>query len=145
MNQYFSTPLSVIILTIVKFLERSSYYGMRALIILYAMDTFALEMESTFAYYGYFTLAIGVIQLPMGLLSDLLLKQKNGAIIGFVLLVLGYGCLVIVNIYATILALILITLGIGLVGPNLTVLLGQLFKKEDGASKYRLCDLHDWS
>jgi len=131
MNQYFSQTTGVAVLSLVKLLERFSYYGMRTLIVLYAIDEFGLTNSDTLTYYGTFTTAVYLANLPMSIISDLVLKQKKGILIGFIFLVVGYFTLVIPNKIAMFGGMILIVIGVGFVNANMVVLLGRLFEKRD--------------
>ena len=133
MNHLFSKVQSVAILSLVKLFERASYYGMRALLILYAVDEIGLGLDSerAFYYYGFFTAGIYLFSIPMAVISDFILKQKNGTLVGLLFLIVGYGVLIIPSFYAAIAALLLISVGAGFVNPNMTVLVGRLFKKQD--------------
>ncbi len=129
----YSRKTSVLLLNIVELFERFSYYGIRALIVLYvtAPDGFAMSNESAIDYVSTFTMALALVAVPFGLLSDLVLKQKNAVIIGgsFALL----GSLLLLSHQAAIIGLgiIMLLIGTGLVKNNLLVLLGRLFRKED--------------
>lgn len=128
-----STKTSLLILALIEIFERFSYYGMRAIVIIFAIDNDGLNLSSDAAlgYYAQFTLLLGLITLPMGLFSDLVLKQKNGVLVGGTILTIGYLCLLGSNFYMTMLSMILIIIGTGLFRPNLTVLVGRLFEKKD--------------
>lgn len=131
MEANFSRSLSLAILSIVKFLDRFGYYGMRGMIVLYAMDELEIDRSDVLSYYGTFTVLIYIMNLPMGILSDFLLKQKLGVLIGLFLLMTGYGLLIFPTIPFTLAGLIFICLGTGLVNPNMIVLVGRLYRKED--------------
>lgn len=131
MDQKISQASSVLILSLVKLLERFSYYGMRALLVVYAMEEFDLSNSKVFSYYGIFTAGIYMVNFPMSLISDLLLKQRNGTFLGFLLLLIGYFILSIPNSIAVVVALVFIALGVGLVNANMIVLLGRFFDKKD--------------
>ncbi len=131
MQQFFSQTYGVAILSLVKLLERFSYYGMRALIVLYAVDELGIDRSDSLTYYGIFTAAIYLVNIPMNLITDLLLKQKRGILSGFIFLVIGYFVLVIPDKMATIGGLFLIVIGTGFINANMIVLLGRQFKKQD--------------
>ena len=124
---------SVFLLSLVEGFERFSYYGFRSMIVLYAVNEagFGWDHNTAFSYYAYFTILIGVLSFPMGLLSDFTFKQYNGALIGGGIAFLGY-LLMLPEVQALSFGgIALILLGTALFKPNLTVLFGRLFHKAD--------------
>lgn len=128
-----SRKTGLLILFFVELFERFSYYGMRAIIVLYAVDEAGLALDRTDAltYYGTFTAAIAMIALPMGLLTDFAFKQVRSVEIGGLLAAIGYLCLTATQIPLFLMGLVLIVLGVGLIKPNLTVLVGRMFYKTE--------------
>lgn len=133
MTQKFSQKQSVLFLAFIEMFERFSYYGMRAIITLYAIDEngLGLSPDNTYAYYGMFTMAISLSFLPMGILSDKILKQKNGVQIGALLQLIGYSLLLFNRFELVVAGLVFIVLGVSLFKPNIIVLEGMLFEKSD--------------
>lgn len=128
-----SRKSSVIILSMIEMLERVSYYGMRALLILYMVNSEGLNIstETGMSIYGYFTILIAVLPFPLGLITDFTFKQEKGVIIGAIISLMGYLALLAGNIYVIGFALLLIAIGSSLVKPNLSILIGRLFIKEE--------------
>ena len=129
----FSRTISVLMISIVEFLERFSYYGIRSIAVLYIMQEsgFAFDQVTVFEYYGLFTMFIGLMAIPAGLISDFLLKQRSGVKIGLLFIFLGYVSLLGPNKFMFIAGLLLVILGSGFVKPNIMVSMGRLYKKSD--------------
>lgn len=130
-----STKTSVLLLGMIEILERFSYYGTRALIVLFLIDEgeggLGLDRTEALSYYGTATFLLSLSVLPMGIISDVYFKQRKGVFYGIVLLMLGYSCLVLTNGISIVIGIVLIIIGTGLFKPNLWVLIGRLFPKHD--------------
>lgn len=122
-----------IILTIVSLLERLSYYGVRAILVLYVTDTNGLNIstENTLAYYGYWATVLTCISIPISLITDRVLGQKRSIYLGGILSLIGYSLLIIQNTTVIIISLMLILIGTSFVKPSTTILVGRQFNKED--------------
>ena len=127
----YSQRTSVILLSFIEFFERFSYYGVRALLILYVTVDLGMERGSALNYYAWFSAFIFMIPLPAGIISDLFFKQKQGVFYGGIIALLGYGLLISGQIQMLGIGVVLIGIGTGLIKPNLTVLVGRLFEKTD--------------
>lgn len=121
-----------IILTLISLLERLSYYGVRAILVLYVTDPNILNISSeiTLKFYGFWTIALLIAAIPFSLITDKFLGQKRSIITGGILTLLGYLLLIIQNQNIIILSIILILAGTSLVKPSTTILIGRQFKKE---------------
>ena len=122
-----------IILTIVTLFERLSYYGIRSILILYAVDPNRLNIDrvKSLEYYGYWTVAIVIAAIPFSLITDKFLGQKKSITVGGLLSLFGYLLMLIESQYVLLLSLILILAGTSLVKPSTTILIGRQFKKEN--------------
>jgi len=122
-----------ILLTIISLLERLSYYGVRAILVLYLTDPnfFNISRETTLKFYGYWTSALVFAAIPFSLITDKLLGQKRSIIIGGFLTLIGYLLLIVQNQNIIIPSVILILAGTSLVKPSTTILIGRQFKKEN--------------
>lgn len=131
-------PKGLYILFFTEMWERFSYYGMRAILTLYMVtqatgknpglgwdDAFALSI------YGWYTMAVYVMSVPGGIIADRWLGQKKTVLWGGVLLVFGHSVLAIDAIWAFAAGLILIVLGVGGLKPNISTMVGGLYKEGD--------------
>jgi POT family proton-dependent oligopeptide transporter len=127
----YSQKTSVFILSLIELFERFSYYGMRSIIVLFAINRLDIDDLDAISLYGSFSFFIFIIPLPAGIISDVFFKQKQGVLLGGILSLLGYSLLITEQMYSIGIGLILIGIGTGFVKPNLTVLVGRLFEKTD--------------
>ena len=134
----FGHPTGLFILFFTELWERFSFYGMRAILVLYlTADTLgdnpglgwtnaeALEL------YGWYGMMVYVMSIPGGLLADRWLGQKKSVLLGGVLIILGQFTLAIESITAFYTGLALIISGVGALKPNISTMVGGLYKKGD--------------
>lgn len=119
--------------------ERLSYYGMRALLVLFMVDTvqhggLGLTDEVATSIYGLYTAGVYLAALPGGWLADRLLGAQRAVWLGGMLIAAGHFSLAIPATPAFFLGLILIVVGTGLLKPNISTLVGQLYP-EGGARR----------
>jgi proton-dependent oligopeptide transporter, POT family len=116
--------------------ERFSYYGMRALLILFmtaAPVTGGLGMDTPTAgaVYGLYTSMVYLASLPGGWIADRLIGQRRAVLYGGVLIAAGNFCLAAPSLAAFYSGLTLIVFGTGLLKPNVSAIVGQLYGKDD--------------
>lgn len=137
-GEIFGHPKGLYILFLTEMWERFSYYGMRALLVLYMVGLVTdnnpgLGWEEGFALsiYGWYTMAVYVMSIPGGLLADRLIGQKKAVLVGGLLLCAGHGILAIDAVWAFTSGLVLIVLGVGALKPNISTMVGGLYKEGD--------------
>jgi POT family proton-dependent oligopeptide transporter len=129
-------PRGLTTLFFTEFWERFSYYGMRAILILFmtaetTKGGMALDTATAAAIYGFYTSAVYFMGIPGGWIADRLLGQRNAVLYGGILIALGHYSMAI-NSTATFYAgLVLIVLGTGLLKPNISSIVGQLYSADD--------------
>lgn len=131
-------PKGLYILFFTEMWERFSYYGMRAILTLYMItsvtnDNSGLGWDDAFALsiYGWYTMAVYVMSIPGGIIADRWLGQKKTVLLGGILLVFGHSVLAIDAIWAFTAGLALIVLGVGGLKPNISTMVGGLYRKGD--------------
>jgi POT family proton-dependent oligopeptide transporter len=111
--------------------ERFSYYGMRALLILFMTDSanggLGMSAEQAGAVYGLYTFAVYALALPGGWIADRLVGQRRAVLYGGVLIALGHYSLAIPGLVAFYSGLLLIVIGTGLLKPNISAIVGDLY------------------
>jgi len=132
----FGHPKGLMILFFTEMWERFSYYGMRALLVLYicaSIDNGGLgwSIESGLALYGWYTMLVYVMSIPGGIIADKILGQKNTVLLGGGLLCLGHLILAIPQLWGFISGLVLIILGVGCLKPNISTMVGGLYAPND--------------
>ena len=116
--------------------ERFSYYGMRALLILFmtaplSAGGLGLSAATAGATYGLYTSMVWMTSLPGGWIADRLLGQRRAVFYGGVLIACGHFSMAFPAIATFYLGLVLIVLGTGLLKPNISVMVGQLYGETD--------------
>jgi proton-dependent oligopeptide transporter, POT family len=131
-------PKGLAVLFFTEMWERFSFYGMRAILVLYLTketlgDNPGLGWTSSEALvlYGWYTMLVYVMSIPGGILADKFLGQKKTVFIGGILIAIGQLTLVIDSIVAFYTGLALIISGVGCLKPNISTMVGGLYKKGD--------------
>lgn len=120
--------------------ERASFYGMRALLVLFLtapLATGGMELSDRHAtaIYGLYTAAVYVFSMPGAWVTDRLLGLKNAVFYGGIIITLGHFCLAFPSAAAFYFGLVLIVLGTGLLKPAASTLVGELYTKNDDAGR----------
>ena len=137
-KELFGHPIGLYILFLTEMWERFSYYGMRGILVLYItaktvgenpglgwLDAEALSL------YGWYTMLVYVASIPGGIIADKIIGQKRSVMVGGFLLVAGHGILSIEQMWAFYSGLGLIIAGVGMLKPNISTLVGGLYKPGD--------------
>ena len=116
--------------------ERFSYYGMRALLILYlaaAADQGGPGFDvATAAYiYGFYTFGVYATGIPGGWIADRFLGQYRSVLLGGVIIALGHFSMAFPSLYTFFGGLLLIVVGTGLLKTNVSALVGSLYDGDD--------------
>src|SRR5215510_11113662 len=116
--------------------ERFSYYGMRALLILYMTTAVAsgglgFDTKTAAGIYGAYTGSIWLMSLPGGWFADNALGTRRAVLIGGVIIALGHFSMAVPTTYTFFVGLVLIVLGTGLLKPNVSAIVGDLYSPED--------------
>lgn len=137
-KELFGHPVGLYILFFTEMWERFSYYGMRAILVLYLVaqaqgDNPGLGWTNgdALALYGWYTMLVYVASIPGGWIADKFLGQKKSVLYGGILLVAGHSILAIEQMWAFYTGLGLIILGVGMLKPNISTMVGGLYKKGD--------------
>lgn len=112
--------------------ERFSFYGMRGLLVLFLTALvqnggLGLSDKTATAIYGLYTASIYLASLPGGWVADRLIGARNAVFLGGILIVIGQFTLVLPSIHTFFLGLLLVVMGTGLLKPNISVMVGQLY------------------
>lgn len=131
-------PRGLYVLFFTEMWERFSYYGMRALLVLYLTSKttdinpgVGWTQGEALALYGWYTALVYIMSIPGGIIADKFLGQKKSVILGAVLLVIGHSVLAIEAMWAFYTGLCFIILGVGCLKPNISTMVGGLYKKGD--------------
>ena len=115
--------------------ERFSYYGMRALLVLYMTDTISgglgMGTARAGAIYGLYTFGVYALALPGGWIADRLTGQRRAILIGGIVIALGHYVLAIPDGWTFYLGLVLVAMGTGLLKPNVSAVVAGLYPEKD--------------
>ena len=112
--------------------ERFSYYGMRALLIFYLTQHWEFSDGASYLIYAAYTSLVYITPVFGGILADQILGSKKSVTYGAILLVLGHsGMAVESNVQIFYISLALIVAGVGFLKPNISTMVGSLYKEGD--------------
>jgi len=119
--------------------ERFSYYGMRALLVLFMVDLVenggrGMDDPTATAIYGLYTAFVYLVCLPGGWVADRLLGAQKSVFYGGIIIATGHFVLAIPSENTFFLGLVLVVAGTGLLKPNISAMVGQLYP-EGGARR----------
>jgi proton-dependent oligopeptide transporter, POT family len=135
-NHFFGHPAGLSTLFFTEMWERFSYYGMRAILTLYMTKSFVeggLAFDEKYAglIYATYVSSVWYLPLPGGWIADRILGARRAVLIGAIIIACGHYSMAI-NSQATFFAgLILIACGTGLLKPNISAMVGQLYSEDD--------------
>jgi len=138
-TSFFGHPRGLSTLFFTELFERFSYYGMRALLILYMTATIAngglgFDAARAGAIYGLYGAGVYLLALPGGWIADKLVGQRRAVLIGGIVIAAGHFCLALDNVQTFYVGLVLIVIGTGLLKPNISTMVGELYP-EGGARR----------
>lgn len=140
-NDFFGHPRGLSTLFFTELWERFSYYGMRALLVLYmtaetmtANPGLGFSVGKATAIYGLYTFFVYVLSLPGGWVADKMWGQRKAVFVGGCIIAAGHFSMAIPTIEFFYLGLALIVIGTGLLKPNVSSMVGDLYP-EGGARR----------
>lgn len=133
---FFGHPTGLRTLFVTEMWERMSYYGMRGLLVLFmteALQSGGLELTVVMAtsIYALYTASVYFMGLPGGWIADRLIGSQRAIWYGGIIIMCGHIVLAIPNTNTFFVGLILVVLGTGLLKPNISALVGQLYSSSD--------------
>ena len=154
---FFGHPRGLATLFFTEMFERFSYYGMRALLILFMTTPLiegGLELDDQVsgAIYGLYVMGVYILALPGGFLADRLFGLKQSVWYGGIIIALGHFTMAVpgvmeimgmndptvttdVDLLPFFLGLIFIAIGTGLLKPNISSIVGSLYPKSESARR----------
>ena len=135
-QRFFGHPRGLSTLFFTEMWERFSYYGMRALLTLYMTSKLVdggLGFSESYAgaIYAMYVSSVWYLPLIGGWLADKVLGARRAVLIGGIIIACGHYSMAIDSLPTFYAALILIALGTGLLKPNISTMVGQLYPPDD--------------
>ena len=135
---FFGHPIGLRTLFLTEMWERMSYYGMRALLVLYMTGSvtgfnpgMGLSPLNANAIYGIYVGFVYFMVVPGGWIADNILGHQKAVLIGAIIIALGHFTLAIPVEQTFFLGLILVVLGTGLLKGNISTIVGKLYGDND--------------
>jgi POT family proton-dependent oligopeptide transporter len=136
-------PVGLFVLFFTEMWERFSYYGMRAILVLFLTssimnDGWAWSNEEALKLYGLYTGLVYLTPILGGFLADKFLGYRNATVLGALIMTLGHASMALETFTNTFfyLGLVLLIIGNGFFKPNISSIVGQLYidgdKRKDG-------------
>lgn len=138
---FFGHPRGLATLFFTEMWERFSYYGMRAILILFmttpaAQQGLGLDIETSAAVYGLYTAAVYLLSLPGGWLADNIFGQQKSIWYGGILIMIGHLVLAIPGSQMIFfIGLGFVAVGTGFLKPNISSIVGDLYGNDKGAKR----------
>jgi POT family proton-dependent oligopeptide transporter len=133
---FFGHPRGLSTLFFTEMWERFAYYGMRAILVLFMTASVAtgglgFDVGRAGAVYGTYVALVYMLSLPGGWVADRILGLRRSVFYGGILIMFGQLCLAVPGAKLFYLGLALIIFGTGLLKPNVSAIVGELYGKED--------------
>jgi POT family proton-dependent oligopeptide transporter len=135
-HAFFGHPRGLSTLFFTEMWERFSYYGMRALLILFmtapiAAGGLGFETGVAGAVYGLYTSMVYMTSLPGGWIADRLIGQRRAVLYGGIIIACGHFSMAVQSLTTFYIGLALIVVGTGLLKGNAAVIVGALYGPQD--------------
>jgi len=139
-KQWFGHPRGLATLFFTEMWERFSYYGMRALLVLFMVDAIqtgglGLDDTTATAIYGLYTMFVYLLALPGGWIADKFLGLRNAVWYGGIIIAAGHFSMAIPGESTFYIGLILIVVGTGFLKPSISSIVGGLYPDDEPARR----------
>ena len=135
-SSFFGHPRGLITLFLTEMWERMSFYGMRGLLVLFMTREVVdgglnLETGEAMAIYGIYGASVYFLCVPGGWVADKIFGAQKSVLIGAIIITLGHYVLAMPFEKTFFLGLVLVSIGTGFLKPNISTIVGQLYKPGD--------------
>lgn len=137
-GNFFGHPRGLMTLFFTEMWERLSYYGMRGILVLFLVNAvvtggFGLDDKTATAIYGLYTAGVYLVALPGGWIADRLIGAQRAVFSGGIVIMVGHLLLAVSATPAVFyLGLVTIVIGTGLLKPNISTIVGDLYPEGGG-------------
>jgi POT family proton-dependent oligopeptide transporter len=133
---FFGHPRGLATLFFTEMWERFSYYGMRAILALYLYSAVSagglgVPQSSALSLVSVYGASVYMSSLPGGWVADRLLGARRSVLYGGILIMCGHFTLAVPGVLTVYAGLLLIVLGTGLLKPNISEIVGELYGDDD--------------
>jgi POT family proton-dependent oligopeptide transporter len=135
-------PAGLFVLFFTEMWERFSYYGMRGILVMFLMSSYAKggwawSAEDAMSLYGNYTMGVYLTPVIGGYLADKFLGYRWAVLIGAFIMTLGHAAMAFETETFLYIGIVCLIVGNGLFKPNMTSMISNLYKdhpeKKDGA------------
>ena len=130
-RSFFGHPRGLALLFAVEMWERFSYYGMRAILVLYLVNALRWDTARAANLYGTYTMAVYLTPLVGGWLADRYIGTRRSLVLGGAIIALGHFSLAFPGMTMFHVGLGLIVVGTGFFKPNASTMVGQIYPPGD--------------
>ena len=135
-RRFFGHPRGLSTLFFTEMWERFSYYGLRALLILFmtaapAAGGLGFDTATAGAVYGLYVSMVYMTTLPGGWIADRLIGPQRAVLYGGIIIAAGHFVMAIPSLTTFYLGLVLVVCGTGLLKGNVSVIVGRLYTPDD--------------
>lgn len=135
-KSFLGHPAGLLTVSATEMWERMSYYGMRALLVLFMTTSLqegglGITIAAASAIYGLYTGAVYFFGLPGGWLADRLFGSQKAVWYGGIIIMCGHIILAIPSDATFFIGLIFVVVGTGLLKPNISAMVGAMYAPED--------------
>ena len=135
-KSFFGHPGGLSTLFFTEMWERFSYYGMRALLVLYMVAAvkdggLGFSTPDATAIYGLYTASVYFLPLIGGWLADRFIGAKRATLIGAVVITAGHFALAVPTLTFFYVGLVLVAVGTGFLKSNISAMVGDLYEEDD--------------
>jgi POT family proton-dependent oligopeptide transporter len=127
----FGHPRGLGLLFMTEMWERFSYYGMRAILVLYLVNELKWDTPHAANLYGTYTMLVFLTPVIGGFLADRLIGTRRSLVIGSIVISLGHFTLALPGMTTFYIGLALIIIGTGFFKSNVSTMVGQIYKEGD--------------
>jgi POT family proton-dependent oligopeptide transporter len=136
MSEPFRQPAGLATLFFTEMWERFSYYGMRAILVLFmvappAEGGLGFATRDAASLYGTYTMAVYMVSIVGGLAADRFLGASRAVLIGGIIIACGHFTMAVHSLTSFYTGLALIVIGTGLLKPNISTMVGSLYAPDD--------------
>jgi POT family proton-dependent oligopeptide transporter len=128
-------PPGLFLLFGVEMWERFSFYGMKAMLVLFLTDAarggFGWSKPAADRLFGLYGFCVYALPLGGGYLADRLIGTRRSMVIGGLIIAAGHFCLALPSTSTFFLGLVLVAIGTGFFKPNVSTMIGQLYGEND--------------